>query len=64
METVAGSPSGYTKRKSFAHERELRACTLVSEVARRIRYNLDRFIDAVFVAGVRLVDKGRGRRRR
>ncbi len=46
--------SGYAKRKSFAHERELRACIFISEEdtlpGAYVRVDLDAPIDEVFVA--------------
>jgi len=46
--------SGYAKRKSFAHERELRACTFVEEgdasLGAFIAIDLESLIDGVFVA--------------
>jgi hypothetical protein len=46
--------SGYAKRKSFAHEKELRACIFISEEdtlpGAYVRVDLDALIDEVFVA--------------
>lgn len=46
--------SGYAKRRSFAHERELRACTFVSDsetsAGAFVAVDLDNLIGAVFVA--------------
>jgi hypothetical protein len=46
--------SGYAKRKSFAHERELRACVFVPEgdnsTGTYVNVNLDALIEAVLIA--------------
>ena len=46
--------SGYAKRKSFAHERELRACVFVPEAdsspGTYVKVELDDLVEAVFIA--------------
>src|SRR6185437_696648 len=54
VETALPFHSGYAKRKSFAHERELRACMFVSEddasQGAYIAVDLESLIEVVFVA--------------